>query len=56
MDLSLVGVLDSVLNPLAQAGVNIFALSTFDTDYVMVPSNRLEDARTALLNAGHSLA
>jgi hypothetical protein len=49
----LVGVLASVLEPLAKAGVSIFALSTFDTDYVLVKRKRLSDAIAALAAAGH---
>ena len=49
----LVGILASVLGPLAKAGVSIFALSTFDTDYVLVKSERLADAVAALAAAGH---
>lgn len=49
----LTGILASILVPLAKAGVGIFALSTFDTDYVLVKRDRLEDALTALGAAGH---
>lgn len=49
----LVGVLAALAEPLAAAGVSIFALSTFDTDYVLVPGERLEEATTALRLAGH---
>ena len=52
---SLTGVLASFLNPLAERGVPIFAVSTFDTDYVLV---KREDAATALDTlqaAGHEL-
>ncbi len=42
------GVLASVLEPLARAAVSIFAISTYDTDYVLVRSERLEDALRAL--------
>ena len=49
----MVGVLASVLGPLATAGVSIFALSTFDTDYVLVKRERLADAVAALTAAGH---
>lgn len=48
----LTGVLASVLSPLAAAGVSIFALSTFDTDYVLVKAVRLADAVAALEAAG----
>ena len=51
--LSAVGILASVAEPLARARINLFAISTFDTDYVLVASDRLEDARLALANAGH---
>jgi uncharacterized protein len=52
---SLTGVLASFLNPLAERGISIFAISTFDTDYVLVKE---EDAATALETlqaAGHHL-
>jgi hypothetical protein len=49
----MVGVLASVLEPLAAAGVSIFALSTFDTDYVLVKREKLADAVAALAAAGH---
>jgi hypothetical protein len=52
---SMVGVLSSVLAPLAGAGVSIFALSTFDTDYVLVKRESLETAIAALIGAGHQL-
>ncbi len=51
--LSAVGILASIAEPLAQAGINLFAVSTFDTDYVLVPAERLEDACRALSQAGH---
>ena len=40
-DFGLTGILASVLNPLAEAGVGIFALSTFDTDYVSIVTTSL---------------
>lgn len=49
-----VGVLSSFTVPLAQAGVAIFALSTFDTDYVLVKASQLGQAIEALRAAGHS--
>ena len=51
--LSAVGVLASIAEPLAQSGINLFAIATFDTDYVLVAADRLEDARLALNRAGH---
>lgn len=53
-DFALTGILASVLNPLAAAGVPVFALSTFDTDWVLVPGEQLEKAKRALAAAGHN--
>ena len=52
----LTGVLASLARPLADAGVPIFALSTYDTDYALVPAERIGDASEALLSAGHTTA
>jgi hypothetical protein len=48
LPLSLVGVLAALTAPLAAAGVSVFAVSTFDTDYLLVPEADLERARAAL--------
>jgi len=50
---TLTGVLASFLAPLAAARVPIFALSTYDTDWVLIPAACLDDALTALAEAGH---
>ncbi len=50
---NLVGVLAALSGPLAEAGVSIFVVSTFDTDYLLVKDHQLELARTVLLQAGH---
>jgi hypothetical protein len=50
---AMTGVLASVLAPLAEAKIPIFAISTFDTDYVLLKSADLEGARKALRAAGH---
>jgi hypothetical protein len=50
---SVTGVLASFIQPLAHAGIPIFAISTFDTDYVLVKSVDLERAEKALGEAGH---
>ncbi|UTA51115.1 ACT domain-containing protein [Deinococcus radiodurans] len=52
-DFGLTGILASVLNPLRDAGVGIFALSTYDTDYVLVAQEQLDKAVAALRDAGH---
>lgn len=55
LDFALVGVLVAVAVPLAEAGVSIFALSTYDTDYVLVRETQLADAVAVLERAGHTL-
>jgi uncharacterized protein len=50
---AMTGVLASFVQPLAEAEIPIFAVSTFDTDYVLVKSENLEPALRALGAAGH---
>jgi hypothetical protein len=50
---SLTGVLSSFLQPLAEAKIPIFAISTFDTDYVLIKRENWPKAVTALRAAGH---
>ena len=52
-DLSMVGVLSSVASPLAEAGASIFAVSTFDTDYVLVKESQLDLAVGTLRENGY---
>jgi hypothetical protein len=52
LDFALVGVLHSLLAPLAAAGVSVFAVSTYDTDYVLVRDADLHRALAALKDAG----
>jgi uncharacterized protein len=51
----LTGILSSILNPLRDAEIGIFAISTFDTDYLLVKLEHLERAVTTLENAGHTV-
>ncbi len=53
LDFSLTGILAALATPLAQAGISIFALSTYDTDYLMVRDIDKEKAIQALLQAEH---
>lgn len=52
-DFGQIGVLASIANALAEARVSIFALSTYDTDYVLVKGLQFEQAVTALTRFGH---
>jgi hypothetical protein len=55
LEFGLTGVLASITAPLAEAGVSIFAISTFDTDYVLVKAERVDEAVDALRHAGHEV-
>ena len=48
-----VGILASMANPLAARGIGIFAVSTFDTDYILIKEAHLQSAISALRDAGH---
>ena len=48
-----VGILSSVLDPLARANIGIFAVGTFDTDYILVKAQNLRAAIDALEAHGH---
>jgi hypothetical protein len=52
----LVGVFASMTQPLAEAGLSIFAMSTFDTDYVFVKAADLARATAVLEAAGHEVS
>lgn len=52
---TLTGILAAVLDPLADAGVGIFAISTYDTDYVLVADAQRDAAVDALRAAGHTV-
>jgi hypothetical protein len=48
LEFSAVGVLSAIVHPLAEAGISILSLSTFDTDYVLVRAAMLEAAKAVL--------
>jgi len=53
--MTLIGVVASLANPLADAGISIFAISTYDTDYVLVHEPDFAAAVNALIAAGHTV-
>ena len=55
LEFSLVGILADISCCLADAGVSIFAVSTYNTDYVLVKKENWEIAKSALLNAGYEI-
>lgn len=55
LDFSLTGILASMAGPLAAANVSIFAVSTYDTDYVLVLKESLAAAIETLSASGHEV-
>ncbi|MGZ4278366.1 MAG: ACT domain-containing protein, partial [Solirubrobacteraceae bacterium] len=56
LDFALTGILASLAGTLAAAGVPVFALSTYDTDLLLVPAARRGDAIAALRRDGHDVS
>ena len=55
LEFSLVGILAHISKVLADGGVGIFAISTFDTDYILTRSESFERAVGLLRSAGYSV-
>jgi len=55
LPLDLVGIVAAMAQPLADAGISLFAISTFETDYILVQDADLPRARAAWQRAGHTL-
>lgn len=56
LDFALTGILAALTAPLAHAGISLFAIATYDTDYVLVRAEALDAAITVLTAAGHRVA
>ena len=55
MDFSLIGILAGIATVLAEKGISIFAISTFNTDYILVDGEDFEKAADVLKDAGYSM-
>lgn len=55
LDFSLVGILAKISNVLAKADISIFAVSTYNTDYVLVKQDALDRSVDALTDAGYTV-
>jgi hypothetical protein len=53
LDLNLTGILAGLSDTLSKAKISIFAISTFETDYVLIQKQVLETAKSALKSAGY---
>jgi hypothetical protein len=56
LPLEATGILYSLAEPLAKAGVPIFAVSTFNTDYLLVRDRDIGRAEEAVTRAGHRMS
>ncbi len=54
-DFALVGILASILQPLAREGISVLAVGTYDTDYVLIRAGQFERAIAVLAQAGHRI-
>ena len=52
---SQIGILHAFIRPLVEAGISVFAIATYDTDYVLIQKPSSGKAIEALQNAGHEL-
>jgi hypothetical protein len=55
LDFALTGVLSALLEPLAEAEVPVFTVSTFDTDWILVPADQAERAVEEWRRSGHDV-
>ena len=55
LDFSLIGILSKISTILAEVNISIFALSTFNTDYILIKQEQLDRAIEALINNGYNL-
>ncbi len=55
LDFSLIGILSSIAGVLASAGIGIFAISTYNTDYILVKEENRQKAIAALVDAGYEV-
>lgn len=55
LDFSLIGILAKISTVLAQAKISIFAISTYNTDYILVKADQLDDAIDVLKQNGYQI-
>jgi hypothetical protein len=55
LDFSLIGILANISAVLAERKIGLFVVSTYDTDYILVKQEQLQDALDALAAVGHQI-
>lgn len=48
LDFSLIGIIAKISSLLDEESISIFAVSTFNTDYILIKEHQVEQARTVL--------
>lgn len=55
LDFSMVGILSGLLDPLARKGISVLAVSTYDTDWILIEADRAQDAALVWRRHGHTV-
>lgn len=55
LDFSLIGILASISKILSQNRISVFVISTYDTDYILVKNNAINNAIEALVSEGYRI-
>ncbi|MDE7395916.1 MAG: ACT domain-containing protein [Clostridiales bacterium] len=55
LDFSLIGILSKILSLLAENGIGIFAVSTYNTDYIFTKKEHFQNALKVLTDAGYEI-
>lgn len=55
LDFSLIGILSDISTTLANNNISIFAISTYDTDYILIKDTDFENGRRSLAEAGYEI-
>ncbi len=56
LDFALTGVLHGLLAPLAEAGISVFTVSTYPTDWLLVPTEKADTAAEEWRRRGHTVS
>ena len=55
LELTMTGIIASMAAPLAEAGIPIFSIATYETDYLLVRDGQLDESIAALRERGHTV-
>ena len=55
LNFEMIGVITKIANILSDAGVSIFVISTYNTDYILVKAENFEKSAQALMNHGYTI-